>query len=312
MKRLVSVLCFIALMAAACGGAAPESSRTQKEAASAKDRKRIAKKPKREADGRAKTGENGESPAKTRNPRKRRNTSANSAETSGTTSNSDAPSRNGGRGNADRGADRSKETANAAAVPIPAGVHEYATEGRRTLSGNAEQFPATTTLSTGRPTSGLQRQVRDLRDRDGHGTVTETRLLYRNHGVFLAYVKVTSSFPGGFTDVREFDLPKPQLVAPTGGKPGFTRAFSMQGSGTRADVAIQARRYETMNVSGSRIRVLVVETTISFSGALEGEQHSVSWFWPKHLWVMREEVETDVRNGPVRLQSDYTATLRNQ
>lgn len=194
--------------------------------------------------------------------------------------------------------------------PIPAGVHEYATDGRRTISGNTEEFPKTTTLTAERPDGELQRQTRDLRDRDGHGTVTETHLLYRKRGVFLTYVKVTSSFAGGFTDVREFRLPHPELIAPRGGGPGLRRSFTMKGSGTRADVSIEALRYETMEIGGSRIRSLVVRTDISFSGALEGEQHAVSRVWPKHLWVLKEHVRTDVRNGPIRLQSEYEAQLR--
>jgi hypothetical protein len=195
------------------------------------------------------------------------------------------------------------------AVPVPAGTHDYETEGYRSVSGNRASLPDTTTLSVEDPRDGLQRQIRDLRDREGHGTVTESHLLYRPGGVFLTYVKVTSSFPGGFTDVREFQLPQPELLAPTDGGPGFGRSFSMQGSGTRADVRIEARREGALTVAGKAVRALLVETTIAFSGALEGEQHSTAWYYPKHLLVLREDVRTDVRNGPVRLQGEYTAAL---
>jgi hypothetical protein len=195
------------------------------------------------------------------------------------------------------------------AAPVPVGTHEYETEGYRSVSGNRATLPETTTLAANTPRDGLQRQVRDLRDRDGYGTVTESHLLYRPEGVFLAYVKVTSSFPGGFTDVREFKLPQPELLAPTEGGPGFGRSFSMEGSGTRADVRIAARRAGNVAVGGRTVEALLVETTIAFSGALEGEQQSAAWYYPKHLLVLRENVRTDVRNGPVRLQSEYTAAL---
>jgi hypothetical protein len=197
----------------------------------------------------------------------------------------------------------------AAAAPVPSGRYDYATDGQTTVSGNRSAMPSTTTLTAAKPDDGLQRQIRDLRDPDGNGTVTETHLLYRQDGVFLSYVKVTATFSGGLTDVREFRLPQPQLIAPTGGKPGFTRSFWMQGSGTRARVEIAARRFEKVQTSSGSVRSLVVDTVITFSGALEGEQRSTSWFWPKHVLMVQEKVTTDVRNGPVRFQSDYEARL---
>lgn len=198
----------------------------------------------------------------------------------------------------------------AAPVPVPQGEYEYATEGQRTISGNTYDLPKTTTLSAGAPADGVQRQARDLRGSDGNGTLTETDLHYRGDGVFLSYVKVTSRFQGGITDVREFRLPQPQLIAPRGGGPGFARTFTMEGSGTKAKVTVQAHRWENVAVAGQQVRALYVITDIRFSGALEGYQRSTSWFWPKHLLTLKEQVQTDVRNGPIRLQSSYQAEIR--
>ncbi len=199
----------------------------------------------------------------------------------------------------------------AAAVPtaVPEGRYDYATDGERTISGNSEDLPKTTTLTAAAPADGVQRQTRDLRDPEGNGTVTETDLHFRDTGVFLSYVKVTSRFRGGLSDVREFRLPEPELIAPRGAGPGFARTFTMQGSGTRAKVAIRALRYEDVAIAGEQIRALVVQTTIEFSGSLEGHQTSTSWFWPKHLLPLRERVRTDVTNGPIRLQSNYRAVI---
>jgi hypothetical protein len=193
------------------------------------------------------------------------------------------------------------------AAPIPTGRYEYATDGQSSVSGNSRDFPETTTLTADAPRQGEQRQIRDLRDQDGNGTVTETRLLYRPDGVYLTYVKVTSSFPGGFTDVREFDIPEPQLIAPSGAGPGFKQSFSIEGSGTRADFTIKGLKFDEITIGGSAVETLIVDTKIVFSGSLEGEQNSVSWFWAKHVVVLKEEVHTDVTNGPIRVRSDYEA-----
>lgn len=196
-----------------------------------------------------------------------------------------------------------------APVPVPQGEYAYATRGSRTISGNTDSLPRTTTLRAGGPAGGVQRQARDLRDSDGNGTLTETDLVYRSDGVFLSYVKVTSRFQGGITDVREFDLPQPQLLAPRGGGPRFERSFTMEGSGTRAKVTVTAHRWETVEVAGEEVLALLAVTDIRFSGALEGYQRSTTWFWPKHLLPLKEQVQTDVRNGPIRLQGNYQAQI---
>ncbi|MDQ3952971.1 MAG: hypothetical protein M3279_08430 [Actinomycetota bacterium] len=221
------------------------------------------------------------------------------------------PATGGGSGTANRGGGDGGATRQGAAAPapVPRGEHQYATEGQRTVNGNTSDLPKTTTLAANAPADGVQRQGRDLRDSDGNGTLTETDLHYRSNGVFLSYVKVTSRFQGGLTDVREFRLPRPVLIAPRGGGPGFTQAFTMRGSGTTAKVTIEAHRWENVAVGGRQVRALLVQTDIRFSGALEGYQRSTSWFWPKHLLPLKEQVQTDVRNGPIRLQSNYQAEL---
>jgi hypothetical protein len=197
------------------------------------------------------------------------------------------------------------------AVAVPAGTYGYSTDGQTTVSGNSHPMPDRTTLSAQAPRSGEQRDLRDLRDGDGNGQLIETHLLYKPEGVYLTYLKVTSTFPGGLTDVREFDIPKPQPIAPTGVGPGYTQSFSVKGSGTRADVTLKALRREKVTIGGSSVTTLVVDTKIVFSGSLKGEQHSTSWFWGKHVLAVKEQVHTDVTNGPIRVQSDYEAVLEH-
>lgn len=303
MRRVVTMLLLLALAGSACAGPAaqedsgggiaalqdePPSSDRKKNDATKKDR-----------------GRNAASARKSRSSGSKRKKPPSGVK------NPTAPQAKSTTDQAGRNRTGSTETASPEAAAIPAGTYDYATEGERTVSGNREQMPSTTTLTAETPANEEQRQIRDLRDVDGNGTITESRLLYRSEGVFLTYVKVTSKFPGGLTDVREFRLPRPELIAPRGGGPGFERSFSMKGSGTRADVTLKAVRYEKVSAGGEDVKALVVTTRIVFSGALEGEQVSVAWFWPKHVMVLKEQVETDVRNGPIRLRSDYEATLKD-
>jgi len=301
-KHIVSALLALVMTASACGGDdPPESSRNdgiaaleQQDGGAGRDSGRGERK-----DGRKGTSEQREDAAKGGGAGKKSSRTKDSSR--GGSDTPAAGANTGGGGDASRAA---------AAVPIPTGTHAYATDGRTTISGDGNPMPKTTTLTAQAPRGGEQRQIRDLRDDDGNGMVTELRALYRPDGVFLAYVKVTSTFAGGFTDVREFTVPKPELIAPTGGRPGFTRTFTMRGSGTRADVTVSALRFQQIAIGGSATRALVVETTIEFSGSLEGEQSSISWFWPKHILVLKEQVRTDVANGPVRYRNDYEAVLK--
>lgn len=301
MKKLSAILLVMALTAGACGGSTPDEPAEdgiaaldeKKEKKSPADRKSAGKK--RPADGRKGKG-GSKKPARTK--------------TSGGTSQPQDGGESGEPSGGGGGGGGGGTQAQAAPAPVAQGEYEYATQGQRTVSGNSSSLPKTTTLTASAPANGVQRQTRDLRDSDGNGTLTETDLVYRPGGVHLSYVKVTSRFQGGLTDVREFKLPQPQLIAPAGAGPGFTRSFSMEGSGTRAKVSIAAHRWENVAAGGREVRTLVVETDIRFSGALEGYQRSVAWIWPDHLLTIKEQVQTDVRNGPIRLQGTYRAQLR--
>ena len=298
MRKLEAALVALVLAATACGGSTPEE--TENGGIAALDEAQDKDAPPQTKAGK-KTQAGGGS--------KKKSGSA----TNGTNESSGGASQPAGGGGSDTttggGGDAGQPQAPAIA-PVPQGEHAYATEGQRTINGNTSDLPKTTTLTADAPAEGVQRQARDLRDSDGNGTLTETDLHYRSDGVYLSYVKVTSRFQGGLTDVREFRLPRPVLIGPRGGGPGFTQSFTMEGSGTTAKVTIEAHRWENVAVAGRQVRALLVQTDIRFSGSLEGYQRSTSWFWPKHLIALKEQVQTDVRNGPIRLQSNYQAQLK--
>lgn len=301
MRKLNAILLALILAATACGGSTPDD--PADDAIEALDQNGDKGAPEQKADaGGEKTG------AKKPSGDKAGGTKTGSTAT---------PQPGGGGGGSDSGSDDggsggggSQPQARAVPAPVPQGEYSYDTDGQRTVSGNTSDLPKTTTLTAAAPSDGVQRQARDLRDSEGNGTLTETDLVYGDDGVYLSYVKVTSRFQGGLTDVREFKLPRPQLVAPAGGGPGFERAFTMQGSGTTAKVTVAAQRWENVAVNGKQVRTLMVVTDIRFSGALEGYQRTTAWFWPKHLLTIKEQVQTDVRNGPIRLQQSYQAQIQ--
>lgn len=295
MKRLIGLLLLVTILTVSCGGDEPDDSTAGGGIAALDEKEDPSSTGRADDKGKKGAGKKSRGSASGTDEKKSQDSESKESEESTGTA---------------RGKGAKRSSGPAAATPIPAGRYEYATDGRTVVSGNASDLPDRTTLTAEAPKDGLQHQMRDLRDEDGNGTVTETHLLYRADGVYLTYVKVTSKFAGGLTDVREFKPSGAELIAPTGGAPGFKRSFSMQGSGTRADVVINALRNEKLKVRGSVTRTLVVATKITFSGSLEGEQRSTSWFDPKHVMMMKERVSTDVRNGPIRLQSDYEALLQ--
>lgn len=306
MKRLGGVVLVLALVLSACGGRSPEPA-SEGEGLAALDEQAT-------TEGSATTDGGGKARSKPNKEKERGGAKKGGAAKGDTEENAGGDDDSGSPGGSSNAGGQGRKPASRPpqadpAAPIPAGTLSYDTDGTQSVSGNEDRMPRTTTLSARAPRGEQQVQTRDLRDSDGDGTVVETHLLYRPDGVYLTYVKITATFSGGFTDVRELQPPKPVLIAPTGAKPGATASFTMSGSGTRADVDVAAKRFENVTIGDSTVRTLVVDTKIVFSGAIEGQQTSTTWFWGKHVLSVREAVATDVSNGPIRVQSQYQAIL---
>ncbi len=317
MKRLSYLLPVLVFLASACGGGAPEPISGGDGIAALEDGEDAGEGGKTSVGGGTKADKKKAKGGSEKQGTKNGKSGKSSASGGGTTSSTDA--NDGGGSTGGGGATSGGGGANAgggsrggvrSAAPVPRGTHSYDTDGHVIVSGNRRDMPETTTLTAHAPRGAEQTQVRDLRDGNGNGTVVETRLLYRKEGVYLTYVKITATFPGGFTDVRELRPRRPELVAPTGARPGSSASFVMTGSGTKAAVNSRAVRVDRVTIGGSSVSALVVDTNIKFSGALEGRQNSTIWFWGKHVLALREQVSTDVRNGPIRFQSDYEALLK--
>ena len=219
----------------------------------------------------------------------------------------------GPTGNSGSGGDTKTRSQRArAASPAAAGTYTYDTDGQRRLSGGqSRQFPPETTLEVRDPQGERQYSIRDLRDSEGNGTVTETELVYTSDGVRLAYLKITSHFGSGLTDVREFRPDPPVMLAPTGAGPGDVIRFTLKGSGTTVRNVVRVGRAENVQVGGETVRTFLVTINSKFSGALQGEQKAITWVDPNNLLSVREHVTTHVRNGPVEVDSEYEAKLQS-
>lgn len=199
------------------------------------------------------------------------------------------------------------------AVPRPPGTYRYDTEGTTKISGpvgGTIRIPPETTLRVD-PASGYrQRSVRDLRDKDGNGRVTDTRLRYTPEGIRLTYLKIASTV-AGIRDERTFQ-PSPQpFVLRTGTRPGDRTAFTLEGSGITSRTTIDVLRRETLTIGGSRIAALVIRIHTTFSGDYEGEDTAHNWIRPSDGLLLKEDDVSDVRSGTLRARTEYTAVLKS-
>ncbi|HEX2240593.1 MAG TPA: hypothetical protein VHJ82_05580, partial [Actinomycetota bacterium] len=181
MRRIWSLFFALALLLAACGG----RSASNDEATTTND-----------ADTTGSVAENSPGQGDSSSGKKKRGTgmkpsartkpAAGPQDTSKTSSGNETASSSGN--NASTARSGPKPTA-----PLQEGTYTYDTDGKATVSGGSRQMPEETTLSADAPRDGVQRLVRDLRDNDGNGTVVETHVGFANDGVYLSYVKTTST-----------------------------------------------------------------------------------------------------------------------
>lgn len=198
-----------------------------------------------------------------------------------------------------------------ASRPAEPGTYTYATDGSMTITGGTpHRLPDTTTLHAGTPSDGRQRTVRDLRDEDGRGQVTETTLLYNDTGVFVSRVKVTSDLGGGLRNVREWRVDPPGLLAPAGAEPGDRSEFTMRSADTTARVSVELLRREPVEIGAVRVDTIVTSIDIVVSGAIEGRQETTAWVRPSDFLTVKEHVESDFSSGALRVQMSYRAELQ--
>jgi len=205
--------------------------------------------------------------------------------------------------------------AESAAAPAAAGRYDYDVKGSVTFSAGGppqtRPLPETATLTIAPPDGRGQTSVRESRDDEGNGSVTETVLVYEDDGVHLAYLK-TSTSAAGITDTREFRPSPPPLLIPAGAAAGDHREFTMTSTDGRitVHVTVDVRGVESVAVAGTSVDALVVDIVSELSGDVEGTQRSRIWIDRQRSLTVKEHAETDARAGLGEVHSEYDATIR--
>lgn len=188
--------------------------------------------------------------------------------------------------------------------PVPAGTYEYATDGSSSINGDEKELPETTTLvAPAAGSDGRQTTTRDLRDANGDGNVTKTSLRFAPEGVYLEGIESTVFLNGGaFSQSTSLTPTATFLLVPADAGPGTTTRGQLEGDGITADVT-----FEVLTVGPE---TSVSRLVADLSGEVEGRQTSELTTRNSDLLTVKEISDSDIRSGPVRLQSNYTATLR--
>jgi hypothetical protein len=196
-------------------------------------------------------------------------------------------------------------------VPRPPGTYSYATSGQTRLSGairRTYEMPPRTTLAIDPASGGAQRSLRDMRDGDGSGRLTETVFRISSDGLHLAFLKNTTTL-AGVKDERVFVPNPPPLVIRTGAPAGDRVSFTIQGSGITATTDVEVLRRESITIGGAAIQAVVVRLHTTFSGDVEGEETATNWLRPADGLLLREDVSSNVAAGFTQVRTNYTATL---
>jgi hypothetical protein len=196
-------------------------------------------------------------------------------------------------------------------VARPAGTYTFATSGQTQISGAIKrtyQLPPTTSLSVGAPADGVQRSVRDMRDSQGNGGVTEMRVRTAPDGLHLVYLKNTSTF-AGVTDVREFTPNPAPLILRTGAPAGDRLTFTLEGSDVRVSTTVDVLRRESVTISGKSVQTVVIRIVSSFSGDVNGTSTAINWLRPSDGLLLQEDSRSDIQAGFTRVRTNYTAKL---
>lgn len=201
-----------------------------------------------------------------------------------------------------------------AAQPARPGVYEYDTRGESKTSGavnRTRELPKVTTLRVDAADAGRQMSVRDLRDRDGDGTVTTTVLEYRHDGVYLEELTVEATAMGLML-TYEFAPTPPQLVFPTDAGVGYETSFSLTSKDDRVvvEVDIEVLREEMLTFAGVDVATFLVRTHSIATGDVRSETTSENSISRERSLTVREQVVSDAEFGLTHTHTEYTAVLR--
>lgn len=171
-------------------------------------------------------------------------------------------------------------------------------------------MPELTTLEVRPPEGRAQRSVRDLRDSDGEGSVTESTLEYADDGVYLTSVEARGRFAG----VSMSRTLRPEdgrtRVAAAEPRPGDSGSYTLTGSGLRVRISYRWVGFETLTIAGEPVRTLRLDSTTTLSGDFSGRATGETWFTDRGI-PAKEHIEGRQDLPVGELRSELTATLRS-
>jgi hypothetical protein len=171
-------------------------------------------------------------------------------------------------------------------------------------------MPKVTTFEVGKADGSRQRQTRDLRDEDGAGTVVEQVLDFSSEGVRLVSLRIKSNF-AGITNTYSFVPQAPPVVLRPGLRDGDRSEFILEGDGVTIRTVVTVGAAEEVRIEDQSVRAVPVTLESTFSGALTGTQRAVNRIDSSRGIPVREEVDSDVSNGSVRVRSNYKTSLKS-
>jgi len=197
------------------------------------------------------------------------------------------------------------------ATPVSPGHYVYDTSGTsQVANGPPRPMPSHTSLAVDAPHGPQQHTVRDLRDQDGSGTVTDQVLEYDGDGVHLVSLQLQTTFAGISRTYRFVPSDKPMVVQ-TGAGPGYKTSFTLQGDGVTVATAVQVTGVVQVATGGGSVQALEVVLDSTLSGALQGTQHAVNDIATDRSLTVKEQVASDATSQGVRVQVHYSATVKS-
>jgi hypothetical protein len=197
-----------------------------------------------------------------------------------------------------------------AAPGLPAqGVYQYSVDGRETIDGGP--------LSVGRDLPSLSpRIVRHTED----GFDIEWRLSgdhveswgYRleDDGAHALFERSTLSV-AGISATTQNEWSPPPLRLPADPEVGMTWTEEASSGDQRITVASEISGQETVDVGGTPVQVVLIASTIDYSGDVEGRIEDTSYYDPETGLEIRHISNASLDDGSSKVTTRWDATLRS-
>lgn len=185
----------------------------------------------------------------------------------------------------------------------PAGTYRYRTTGSFTSSLGTQRRDGEATLTVDPPAGADQHSVRR-----GLGRTTEQVLRLDGGDALLVSLHLVDT--GVDKEVRPSP---PALALPGDAAPG--RAWSWRATTTdgltTVDATFRAARTEDVAVGADRVRALVVEATLAFSGDVTSTSTQTMWVAVDRRLVVRQDEATQGRLGLLTFSSTSSDVLES-